>query len=229
MESLVELEMRRLVVAVDGVSGSGKTTMARKAAQRLNFFYLETGSFYRAFTLRVRQEKIDYQNLCQVKSLLRETKIYFHWDGEKVKIYLNGKEVTEELRQPEIDRLVSFVSEIREVREKMVLIQREMAEGRSVICEGRDIGSVVFPNADLKVFVDCDLKERARRRKEELAKKGISLSLREIMRNLKERDRIDSLREVSPLVRLPEAIYINTSNLTIEEEVNLLVHLIKSL
>ncbi|MEO0099402.1 MAG: (d)CMP kinase [candidate division WOR-3 bacterium] len=221
--------MRYFKVAVDGLSGSGKTTMAKSAARRLNWFYLETGSFYRAFTLAVLREKIDYQNFNNLNNLLARTVIDFHWDGREAKVYLNGAEVTGDLRRPEVDRIVSYLSEIKAVRERMVRWQRKIAEGKNVIGEGRDIGSVLFPDADLKVFVFCDLRERAKRRRKELAKKGILLPLEEIMENLQERDRIDSWREASPLVRLPSAIYIDTTHLTIAEEVEIFIDLIKTL
>ncbi len=221
--------MENFKVAVDGLSGSGKTTMAKLSAKRLNFFYLETGSFYRAFTFEVLRRKVDYKDIKRLKPLLLETRISFRWDGERVKIYLNREDVTDKLRQPMVDKMVSYISEIKEVREKMVKLQRRIVKGRNVICEGRDIGSVVFPDADLKVFVDCDLRERARRRKKELSEKGISVALPFVIQNLRERDRIDSQRVVSPLIKLPEAVYIDTTNLTIEEEVEILVGLIKAL
>lgn len=216
-------------IAVDGLSGSGKTTMAKMAAQRLNWFYLETGSFYRALTFEVLRQKISYKDNDRLRSFLAKIEIDFHWDGKKVMVYTNREDITENLRLPLVDRNVSYISEIKEVRKKIVGWQRKVANGKNVICEGRDIGSVVFPDADLKVFVVCDLVERAKRRKRELAEKGISVSLERVMENLRKRDKIDSLREVSPLVRVPSAIYIDTTHLTIEEAVNLLVDLIKRL
>jgi|UniRef100_A0A7C3YSX4 cytidylate kinase len=219
--------MKYWKVAVDGLSGSGKTTMAKLAAKRLNCFYLETGSFYRALTFEILRRKINFRDGQELASFLSEIKIKFDWDGEEVKIYLNGEDVSQNLRLPAVDRIVSFVSEIKEVRTRMVKWQREIAQGRNVIGEGRDIGSVVFPDANLKVFVTCDLMERARRRRKELMEKGISIGLMAIMKNLKKRDRIDSLREISPLIRVPEAIYIDTTRLTIEEEVDLLIELIR--
>ncbi len=231
---------RNLIIAIDGTSGSGKTTMAKLSAQRLNFFYLETGSFYRAFTWYCLKQKLIHPKIdvslsqsCRVakaiKKIIPKISIDFKWDGKMARVYLQGKEVSDNLHSPSVDKIVSYISEIKEVREKMVQIQRKLSCGKNVIGEGRDIGSVVFPDATLKIFVDCQLEERVKRRRREMAEKGISISTTAIRRNLIERDRIDSQRKVSPLIKLPEAIYIDTTNLTIEEEVNLLVELIREL
>ncbi|MCX7756822.1 MAG: (d)CMP kinase, partial [candidate division WOR-3 bacterium] len=212
--------------AIDGTAGSGKSTIAKGAAKELNWLYLDTGAMYRAITYKIITEKLDYQNEQLLKEMLEQTEIDFryHSDEAVYQIYLDGKNVTRVIRNPLVDKLVSHVSLIPIVREKMVKEQRKIAQGKNTICEGRDIGSVVFPNADLKFFVDCDLDERALRRKKEL---GESISYEEIRNNLIERDYIDSNREISPLKREKDAIYLDTTNLKINEEIAIVVLLIK--
>jgi cytidylate kinase len=151
--------------------------------------------------------------------LLRRTNITVSWDRRGMRTLLDGRDVSEEIRAPEVSGFVSEVSAIPAVREKMVAEQRRVAAGHSIVCEGRDIGSVVFPDADLKIFLECDTRERARRRQLELWGQGVSARQSAVQANLEKRDRIDSGREVSPLRRMPDAILVDTTHLTIEEQV----------
>lgn len=212
------------IVAVDGTAGSGKSTTARKAAEALDFFYLDTGAMYRAITWKIIKSKIDLCDSNQLKTLLAKTKIDF---DQKNRVLLDGKDVSGEIRKPAVDKLVSQVSALPIIRKKMVAEQKRLARNRNVICEGRDIGSVVFPNANLKFYLDCDLNERAKRRVKELAEKGIRVKLKTIKENFLERDYIDSTRAFSPLKKLPDAVFLDTTNLTIEEEVKIVTDMIK--
>ncbi|MEO0072462.1 MAG: (d)CMP kinase [candidate division WOR-3 bacterium] len=217
---------KHYIVAIDGTAGSGKSTIAKGAAQELNWLYLDTGAMYRAVTYKIIEEKLNYQDEKLLKDLLDRTEIDFRYHPEEAnyQIYLDGKNVTRFIRNPKVDQLVSHISLIPLVREQMVKEQRKIAQGKNTICEGRDIGTVVFPNADLKFFVDCDLDERARRRKQDL---GESVGYEEIRNNLIERDYIDSTREISPLKRDKAAIYLDTTNLKINEEIAIVVLIIK--
>ncbi len=244
--------MKGFIVAIDGTAGSGKSTTARNAAEILNFFYLDTGAMYRAITWKIIKSKIDLCDAKSLKSLIAKTKIDFiknkttnversasssqitktsmakHTREETgYRIVLDGKDVSKEIRRPEIDKMVSPVSALPIVRAKMVQEQHRIAKNRNVICEGRDIGSVVFPKANLKLYLDCDLNERTKRRMKELHEKGVRITAKAIKENFLERDYIDSTREHSPLKKMPDAVFLDTTNLTIEEEVKIVTDMIK--
>lgn len=217
---------KSFIVAIDGTAASGKSTTARGAAKVLGWFYLDTGAMYRAVTYKIIRDKIDFKNVEALMNMLRNTSIEFQGDvnNKFYHIYLDNIDVSKHIRTAEIDALVSQVSAIPEVRETMVKEQQEVAHDKNTICEGRDIASVVFPNADLKFYLDCNLNERTTRRTKEFR---ASSPNDEVRNNLIERDYIDSNREVSPLVRVPEAIYLDTTNLTIEEEIQFVVDMIR--
>jgi CMP/dCMP kinase len=206
-------------IAIDGPAGSGKSTTARLCAERLGFHHLDTGAMYRAVTVKVLREETDLADTRALAGLLRNTRVGVTWDRRGMRVLLDGRDVSEEIRRPEVSGLVSEVSAIPAVRRKMVAEQRKVASGRTVVCEGRDIGSVVFPNADLKIYLECDASERARRRQIELAARGTRVSVRAVLSNLAKRDRIDSGRNASPLVRVPDALLVDTTMLAIEEQV----------
>jgi cytidylate kinase len=207
------------VVAIDGPAGSGKSTTARLVAQRLGFDYLDTGAMYRAVALKVIESGINLKNSGALSGLLDRTRVTVSCvDGDK-RVLLDGRDVSRAVREPRISALVSQVSAIPVVRQRLVAEQRRLAEGRRLVCEGRDIGSVVFPQAQLKVFLDCDHDERRRRRQRELMQQGRRVSARAVGANLARRDRIDSHRRTSPLRRVDDAVLIDTTRLTIEEQV----------
>jgi len=213
--------MARFVVAIDGGAGSGKSTTAKGVAKRLGFFYLDTGAMYRAFTLKyIRQahegKKID---MGFVRRLLGKTEINLRQENAETEVYLDGKNVTLAIRTPEVNAFVSQISAIPEVREYMVTKQREVAENRNVVCEGRDIGTVVFPDAQVKVFMTAEVKVRAQRRLKELGEKNIEANQDEVIENIKFRDRYDSQRIHSPLKKAQDAIIVDTTKLTIEQEI----------
>jgi cytidylate kinase len=215
--------MSKFVVAIDGGAGSGKSTTAKGVAHRLRFFYLDTGAMYRAFTLKYlraasHQQKID---MGLVKKLLAETTIQLRQEDSETRVYLDQEDVTLNIRSTEVSDFVSQVSAIPEVREYMVAKQREIAENKNVVCEGRDIGTVVFPDAQVKIFMQADLKTRAKRRLQELAEKKIQANLDQVIENLEFRDDYDSHRSHSPLKRADDAVVVDTTSLTIEEEIEL--------
>jgi cytidylate kinase len=221
--------VKNYIVAIDGTAASGKSTTARGAAKELDWFYLDTGAMYRAVTYKIIKNKVDIKNIPALKELLNNTIVEFHGDMSRsgYNIYLDREDVSRLIRMSEVDAMVSQVSAIPEVREKMVAEQKKAALDKNTICEGRDIASVVFPNADLKFYLDCNLNERANRRRKDLHTSSSS-STDTVRNNLISRDYIDSNREISPLVRVPDAIYLDTTNLTIEEEIKFVVDMIKS-
>ncbi|MGB9720386.1 MAG: (d)CMP kinase [bacterium] len=232
--------MSSFVVAIDGKAGSGKSTTAKGVAKRLNFFYLDTGAMYRAFTLkylRAQNSKGDNvvaqfighndPDLELLKILLENTKIELVRHNDDLKVFLDGEDVTEEIRTPAVNELVSPISAIKQVREWMVNRQREIARGKNIVCEGRDMATVVFPNAQVKIFMNADLSVRAERRRKELLQKGMNINLEESLNNLKYRDDYDSSRKHSPLKKADDAIEIDTTNLTIEQEIDLVEKIVR--
>ncbi len=216
--------MKKIIIAIDGPSGSGKSTTAREAAKKLNYLYIDTGAMYRAVTLAWIESKTEFneENICQiVKNISLELKITE--DGQKT--FLEGKDVSFDIRKPDVTRWVSPVSAINCVRKAMVDIQRNMGNSGGVVMDGRDIGTVVFPDAHLKIFLIASLEERAIRRQKELSQSGINLSLEEVKSQLESRDIYDSSRSNSPLKKAEDAILIDTSKLTIEEQTNRVVSL----
>jgi CMP/dCMP kinase len=218
---------RGFILAIDGPAGSGKSTTARLCAERLVFRHLDTGAMYRAVTLKVLRTGTKIANPRPLFVLLQRTRVGVAWDHRGMRTFLDGRDVSEEIRSPEVSALVSEVSAISTVRRRMVVEQRRVAAGQAVVCEGRDIGSVVFPDADLKVFIECDAAERARRRQLELAGLGVCTGRDAVLANLAKRDRIDSGREVSPLRRMPDAVLLDTTHLTIEEQTLIVCDLVR--
>ncbi|HOK62553.1 MAG TPA: (d)CMP kinase [Soehngenia sp.] len=211
-------------IAIDGPAGAGKSTVAKKIAKKLNLEYIDTGAMYRALTLKVLENGLDPKNENEVLSLLENTEISFLNNH----IYLDGKIVDEEIRNNSVNKNVSYVSSYSEVRKKMVELQQEMAKKSNVIMDGRDIGTVVLPNASFKFFITAKPEERGKRRYLELKDKGeTDILLTDIIDDINKRDKIDSTRIESPL-RIPDdAIVIDSTNLTVDEVVDLIIELIK--
>ncbi len=220
--------MADFVVAIDGYAGSGKSTTARAAAARLGFFYLDTGAMYRAFTHKyLLRGGADPLDPALIKVLLGQTQIDLIDREGQIKVLLDGRDVSRDIRTPKINDLVSQISALPEIREFMVRRQREIARDKKVVCEGRDITTVVFPDAAVKIYMDADLKTRAQRRQRELKEKGIEATLDDVMRNLKFRDDFDSSRRHSPLRRTSDSILLDTTDLTIEEEIERVVKIVR--
>ncbi len=215
--------MKRVVIAIDGPAASGKSTTARLLAERLGLLPVDTGAMYRAVTLRVLELGVDPHDEARVTEIARHLKIRQEFQEGTVRTFVDDRDVSEEIRSPEVTRWVSLVSSYRGVREAMVAQQRAMAARGGVVLEGRDIGTVVLPNADLKVFMKASAEERARRRLRELQEKGIPATFDEVLADLQRRDRLDSSRALSPLKKAEDAIEIDTTNMTIHEQVDRIV------
>lgn len=215
--------MKRIIIAIDGHSSSGKSTMAKDLAHQIGYTYIDTGAMYRAVTLYCIQhnlfdgEKIKEE---QLKDSLKEIHISFRMNEQtgRPDTYLNGKNVEQEIRSMIIANRVSPVAALGFVREALVAKQQEMGKAKGIVMDGRDIGTVVFPNAELKLFVTASPEVRARRRVDELIAKGEKASYEEVLENVKRRDFIDSTREVGPLRQAPDALVLDNSNMTIEEQ-----------
>ena len=204
-----------MIIAIDGPAGSGKSTIAKLIAEDLGLVYLDTGAMYRLVTLKALNEGI-LGNLDKIIKMLDNLNIDIKENG----FYLDDIDVSEEIRKPVVSENVSDIAAIREVREKMVDLQRKFSESKNVILDGRDIGTVVFPNADVKIFLVADAKERANRRYKELVKKGENIKIEEIYENILKRDEIDSTRKESPLKKAEDAIEVDTTSKNIGEVKN---------
>ncbi|WP_304333645.1 (d)CMP kinase [Brachyspira innocens] len=202
------------IITLDGPSGAGKSTIAKLTAKKLSFKYLDTGAMYRAVTLYMIKHNINTDSNDEVISALNNLNISFDNAG---RIYLDNEDVTEEIRSSEVVNLVSKVSSISVVRQNMVSLQRKIAEGGNYVVDGRDIGSVVFPNAKYKFYMDASLDERARRRYNEELSKGKTLTYEEVRESIRKRDEFDSNRKDSPLVVPDNAYIIDTTSMTIDE------------
>ena len=204
-----------MIIAIDGPAGSGKSTIAKLIAEDLELVYLDTGAMYRLVTLKALNDGI-LGNLDKIIKMLDNLNIDIKENG----FYLDDIDVSEEIRKPVVSENVSDIAAIREVREKMVDLQRKFSESKNVILDGRDIGTVVFPNADVKIFLVADAKERANRRYKELVAKGENVRIEEIYENILKRDEIDSTRKESPLKKADNAIEVDTTSKNIEEVKN---------
>ncbi|MBE2281379.1 MAG: (d)CMP kinase [Ignavibacteriaceae bacterium] len=213
---------KKIIIAIDGPAGSGKSSTAKLAAEKLNFTYIDTGAMYRIATLIAIEENL-LGNQLQLLEKLKSTDFDIRVINGKVSVTLEGRDVTSRIREFDVNENVSQISKIPELREMLVELQRKLGASGNVVMEGRDIGSVVFPNADLKFFFTASIEERAKRRIDELATKGIEYDFEEIKRNIIERDKIDALRDVSPLIKAPDAIEIDNSGMTLNDQVKLVV------
>lgn len=213
--------MAKINIVIDGLSGCGKSSTAKAVAKALGYKFIDTGAMYRAVTLYVLNEAVDLTSKESVVQALEQITIDFRYNQESQKneTFLNGQNVEEEIRSMRVAGSVSQVAAIKEVRVAMVAQQQQMGKDKGVVMDGRDIGSVVFPEAELKLFMTASTEVRAKRRQAELREKGEEVALDEIMKNLEERDRIDSTRDESPLIKVEDAIEVDTSNLLFEEQV----------
>lgn len=220
-----KLKTEKITIAIDGFSACGKSTTAKGVAEKLSYAYIDTGAMYRAVTLFFLQEGVDTENTKRVAESLNEINIDFRYIPEKQArlIHLNGQLVEKQIRSMDVSNLVSLVSSLRPVRQKMVAMQREMGKEGGVVMDGRDIGTNVFPNADLKFFITARPDARVDRRFEELKSKGIEADREAIRKNLVERDRMDQSRTENPLIKADDAIILDTSDISIEEQIDIVV------
>jgi cytidylate kinase len=215
------------VIAIDGPAGSGKSTTARLLAMKVGFIYLDTGAMYRAVTWFALENGLPLDNGKMLGLVAEKVNIRFEMDGEINLVFLNDEDVTESIRSPEVTQNVSDVSAHPEVRRVMVRRQKEMGKRGGIVAEGRDTTSVVFPDADIKVFLDASLEERATRRLLEMTHKGMNSKLDDQIKDLARRDKLDSNREFSPLKKTPDSIVVDTTNLTIDDQIESILKLIK--
>jgi len=217
-----------LVIAIDGPAGAGKSTVAQKVAARLGLTYVDSGATYRAFALKVLQSGVAPDDARTVAKLVGETNIHIAMDGLQFRVFVDGQDVTDKIRTPEVTLASAKVSRLPEVRAKLVAVQRHCAVGRGVVMEGRDIGTVVFPNAALKVFLQADPVERARRRLKQESKTGRSATLEQTAEEIALRDRLDAERKISPLVGAPDAHQIDSTSLAADQVVEQILGLVRT-
>ena len=217
----------KFVIAIDGPAASGKSTTAKQLAKKLKYIYIDTGAMYRASGLCTLLQNIGLDNKVALKKMLDKISIRIEYEEEGNRIYLNGKDVSERIREADVTKLSSQIAVIGIVRKKMVELQRKMGEDGGVIMDGRDIGTVVFPNADFKFFMIANVRTRALRRWKEVKDTGENITLEEIEEELIWRDKNDTTREISPLKQAEDAIPIDTSGMTIDEQVKFILDIIK--
>ena len=207
-----------MIVAIDGPAGSGKGTVTKEIAKRMGLINLDTGATYRCVALASLKHGIKLEEEDKIVSLIDDLDIEFKYDKDDfIRVFLNGEEVTSEIRSFEVNQIVSPISSIVRVRLKMVDLQRKMAEGKDVIMEGRDIGTYVFPNADVKIYLDADVEERAKRRFKENQEKGIDVAFEDVLENIKKRDENDKHKEIGSLKIAEDAVIVDSTKLSIEE------------
>ena len=216
-----------MIIAIDGPAASGKSTTAQLVAREFGLLYIDTGAMYRAVALEVIKQSIDLDDFIALETMLENINIEFGVQSSQLSIFLNGEDVSEAIRTPEITTMSSKVATIKIIRQKMVEMQRKLSLNHDVILDGRDIGTVVFPDADFKFFLTASLETRAKRRFEELTQKGINVDLEDIKQDLVWRDMNDSSRKEAPLKKAEDSIEINTSEMTIEEQVNVIIKRIR--
>lgn len=219
--------MGKIVIAIDGYSGCGKSSTAKAVAKELGYTYIDSGAMYRAATLYFLENYLNPTNPRDVQKALKSLDISFHPNPEtqKQETYLNGLNVENEIRTMRVSEKVSELAKVKEIRAELVAQQQRLGKKKGVVMDGRDIGSVVFPKAELKVFMTADLETRAYRRQQELLEKGELVDLDQIKKNLSDRDRIDSSRAESPLLKMDDAVEIDTSRLSFSEQVAQIVQL----
>ncbi|MEW6193835.1 MAG: (d)CMP kinase [Bacteroidota bacterium] len=219
---------KKIIIAIDGPAGSGKSTAAKNIAQKLGFTYLDTGAMYRAITY-IALEKGIAENVNAVIELARNITLNLKFENGVTRVFVDSTEITNEIRNPEVNAKVSDISKIPEVRAEMVKIQKRIGAEGDVIAEGRDVTTVVFPNADFKIFMIASIDERAKRRHKEFQEKNVNITLEEVKANLQMRDDIDSNRSVSPLKKADDAYEFDNSDVPIDKELDILLKKIEEI
>lgn len=216
-----------MIIAIDGPAGAGKSTVARLLAKELGFLYLDTGAMYRAITLKAIDNNIDIKDQDSIIEIAKDSDIRLENNPDgSIKLLLDGLDVSKDIRHPRVTRHVSDVAKIKEVRQVMLSLQRKLGKMSNSVLDGRDIGTVVFPDADKKFYIDADFSERSTRRYKELKQMGQQIALEDVESDLRNRDHIDSNREVAPLKKADDAIYIDTTRMSINDVVNAMLQYI---
>jgi cytidylate kinase len=216
--------MKQIIIAIDGPAGAGKSSTAAQVAQALGYLYIDTGAMYRAMAVHILKSGVDRANTAALEALIDRAEIFLEpRDDGKNRVFLNGREVTEEIRTPEITRESSPLSQIPRVRTRLIDLQRQLGRSGGVVMEGRDIGTVVFPQAQLKIFMVATPQERAKRRLLELQAKGLNQPLEQVLAEIQERDQRDAARSASPLKPAPDAVHVDTTGLTLTQQVAFIV------
>lgn len=219
--------MKKIIVAIDGPSGAGKSTVAKLLARKLNYMYIDTGAMYRAVALQAKRDSVNINDSAALNRLCDNVKLEFIPDNGGLRTILNGEDVSEAIRTPEMSMAASDISAKKEVREALLVLQRRMGESGGVVLEGRDVGTVIFPNAGAKFFLDASLEERGRRRYKELAAKGMDITLEQTIEDVRKRDINDSSRDIAPLKKADDAILVDSTGLSVEEVVEKMIGIIK--
>ena len=210
--------MKKLVVAIDGPAGAGKSTVSQLAAKKLGYTYIDTGAMYRAVAWKTLQQEKEVTDEL-ILDVVKDINVRLHYDGNNTVVVVDDVDITGEIRTPEVSHIVSQVAALGPVREKMVDLQRKMAAEGGVLMDGRDIASHVLPNADVKIFLTASIDERAKRRYKEMKEKGFDVELDKLKADIRARDKADSEREISPLVRVDDAVLLDTTGMSIDEVV----------
>lgn len=227
-DSRPKLKGNRLIIAIDGPSGAGKSTLAKRLAKDLGFIYLDTGAMYRALALKVLRQAVDLADDSRLGQLVDETEIDLrHRDGN-LDVLLDGEDVSGQIRTPAVSQMASKVSALKKVRDRMLVLQRALGRRGSVVAEGRDIGTVIFPGAEVKIYLDASPEERARRRCQELTAAGRQVDLQETLREIEERDQRDRGRDIAPLCKAADALLVDSSSVDAEQVAALVLNQIKN-
>jgi len=220
---------KKIIVAIDGPSGAGKSTVSKLLARELGYIYVDTGAMYRALGWKAVKEGVAPVEGPLLRELCAKTEVRLKSDGAGIKVYVDGSDVTDLIRTPEMSMTASAISAQPCVRERLLELQREMGRGGGVVLEGRDIGTVVFPDAEAKFYLDADVDERARRRHKELTDKGQAVSLEDTVEDVKKRDYDDSHRDIAPLKKAPDAMLVDSTAMTIEQAVSVMKGRVESI
>lgn len=219
--------MRKLIITIDGPAGAGKTTMAKLLAKKLGYLYLDTGAMYRAITLKAMRRGVELGNEGALAELARDSKIELKL-RPRFRIFIDGENITEEIRSQEVTANVHYLARTLGVREAMWALQREIGEGGGVVAEGRDTGTVVFPRADIKFYLDAAAVERARRRQKDFKKLNRDVTIKKLKDEISIRDRRDRERKIAPLKKAKDAVRVDTTSLTIQQVLDEMLHIVNS-
>ncbi len=215
------------IVAIDGPAGSGKGTVTKLVGKKMGLINIDTGAMYRCVTLECLNRNIKTNEIEKISKILDNIDIKLKKENDRELVFLNGEDVTEQIRLSKVNENVAQFAAIKIVRDKITPLQRQMGNTEDIIMEGRDIGTVVFPNADVKIFLDCSVEERAKRRYKQNKEKGINQTYEEVLENIKERHKLETERDIAPFVKAEDAIYIDSTNLNIEQVVEEIIKIIK--